>query len=160
MNELAQRALSHPFSFLLVCGGIALVLRAAGTHKIVPNLLHFGEVVLKRLWEEFTKRSSERSAIEAIDFVLVVFFAAATLLAILCLFLPSGIAQAVGIGANVQASAVGCVQYSLTLLLVTGITSGILVVISDKDSAIRMLLQCLAKQSPSPSETESGEPLL
>lgn len=149
MSELLPLIIKHPCGFFLVCCGLALLLRSAGTHEALPKLLRFFELVLQRLWREFTKKRGERTAIELIDFVLVIFFGTITLLATLCLLLPSGIAQAVGVGANFQEGAIRCFLYSIVLFLITGIVSGTLVVVSDKDSAARALLQKLMKQPPS-----------
>ena len=143
MKEILILILGHPFGFFLVCFGIAIVLYASGTPKVFPILLHFFELVIRCLWGEFTKKRRDLTSIEVIDLVLVIFFGLITAIAAICLLLPSGLAQSFGFGVGHQEPSLRCFQYSLFMFFIAGIGSGTLVVISDKESAVRIIIRKL-----------------
>jgi len=143
MMQIVKLILDQPIGFFLVCCGIGVVLRAAGAQQALPTLLRFFALVIQRVWEEFTKGRGERTAIELIDFILIVFFGSITFLATICLLLPSGLAQAIGFAAQPQEIGLRYFYLSIVMFCATGIGSGTLVLVADKDSAVRSLLNRL-----------------
>lgn len=76
---MLDKLLAHPFAFVCICVGIAIILYSA--KKCCPHPFDFVKEIVKILLKEFSGSNKERTALERIDaiiicilFVLVIIF--------------------------------------------------------------------------------------
>ncbi len=124
--------IKNPFSFLLVCCGLSLVLHKIGAKDFFPNLLHFLEVILNRLIEEFTK-GKNRSHSEWANFILIVFFAFFLIVSAFCLLIPPAIVQVFGMNSvTIHDSVIYCLVLNSLFLFLSALYSPLVIKIIEK----------------------------
>lgn len=146
METVINTILTHPFNFLIICigifiicYGISAIFRSVGADTFFPLLINFLKDVCSRLYAEFTKNRHQRTAIEDINFLLILFFGIVAVISVIFVLFPSALTQLCSTTFSANEKSIDFLTQSLMFLILTGFISPILTMFADKDSAIRSL---------------------
>jgi hypothetical protein len=153
MNAFLDRIIADPWAFLLICIGLAVVLRAVGAHQLGPRLFALCERLVALLWQEFTKPRGRRTRIELIDVILILVFFVPTLLTGVCAIIPPAFVQAFGVPVPSEPGPViACFMRCLMFLLVACIVSPLWLLLDRYEAVVRALVTKALSRSNSARE--------
>ena len=141
MGNLIDKAWDKPWQFVLICAGVALLLKVSAPYA--PQLFRFLIALVKILIGEFLPHT-KKDAIAKINRLLIVIFGLIVLLAEIYTLLPSAIDQAVG-ATNQVARTDSLTASSRFHLLIVAIASPVFILLDRHERSIKQLLQKLLK---------------